>query len=97
MKEMLDRGIASMEWRIKYPKASVTHPGAVRSDHNPFLLDTNPPNFFSPCSFRFEVAWTRDLKAMKLPRIPCKLIPKAQIGTNFLESNKPPDSSKEVE
>jgi len=59
---MLYRDIASMEWRIKYPKASITHLGAVRSDHNPLLLDTNPPNFLSR-SFRFEVAWTRDPKS----------------------------------
>lgn len=87
---MLDRGIASMEWRIKYPKASITHLGAVRSDHNPLLLDTNPPNFLSPCSLDLKLHGHETLKAMKLSRIPGNLIPKAQIATNFLESNKPP-------
>ena len=40
IKERLDRGISSMEWRLKFPRASIFHLGAINSDHCPILLDT---------------------------------------------------------
>lgn len=56
VKERLDRGIASMSWRLTFPRASILHLSAIKSDHCPLLLDTNPSNDFSPCPFRFEAA-----------------------------------------
>uniref|UniRef100_A0A2N9EYL8 Reverse transcriptase domain-containing protein n=1 Tax=Fagus sylvatica TaxID=28930 RepID=A0A2N9EYL8_FAGSY len=60
IKERLDRGIASMSWRLKFPKATIYHLGAIKSDHCPIVLDTNPVDTFYPRPFRFEAAWTRD-------------------------------------
>jgi hypothetical protein len=60
IKEWLDRGIANMSWRLKFPKATIYHLGAIKSDHCPILLDTNPSKKFFPRPFRFEAAWTRD-------------------------------------
>lgn len=42
IKRRLDRGIASMSWRLAYPRASIVHLGNIKSDHAPILLDTNP-------------------------------------------------------
>jgi hypothetical protein len=60
IRERLDRSIASTEWRVLFPKTVLYHLGAIRSDHAPLLLDTNPCDFFSPRPFRFEAAWVRD-------------------------------------
>ena len=60
IKRRLDRGIASISWRLAFPKASVSHLGAINSDHTPILLDTNPDDSFAHRPFRFEAAWVRD-------------------------------------
>uniref|UniRef100_A0A2N9FGJ6 CCHC-type domain-containing protein n=1 Tax=Fagus sylvatica TaxID=28930 RepID=A0A2N9FGJ6_FAGSY len=60
IRERLDRSIASTEWRVLFPKTVLYHLRAIRSDHAPLLLDTNPCDFFSPRPFRFEAAWLRD-------------------------------------
>ena len=41
IKERLDRGVANSMWRTSFPRASVSHLGAVNSDHCPLLIDTN--------------------------------------------------------
>ncbi len=60
IRERLDRGIASMNWRIAFPEATIFHLGTVKSDHCPLLLDTWPSNESNPRPFRFVAAWTRD-------------------------------------
>ena len=60
IKKRLDRGIASISWRLAFPKATVSHLGAIMSDHTPILLDTNPEDSFAHRPFRFEATWIRD-------------------------------------
>nr|POE84009.1 hypothetical protein CFP56_54799 [Quercus suber] len=55
IKRRLDRGIANISWRLAFPRASISHLGAIRSDHTPILLDTNPQSSFAHRPFRFEV------------------------------------------
>lgn len=60
IKRRLDKGIASISWRLAFPNASVTHLGAINSDHTPILLDTNPEDGFAHRPFKFEAAWVRE-------------------------------------
>ena len=60
VKRRLDRGVASISWRLAFPKASITHLGASKSDHTPILLDTLPKESFAHRPFRFEAVWLRD-------------------------------------
>ena len=60
IKKRLDRGIASISWRLAFPKATVSHLGTIMSDHTPILLDTNPEDSFAHRPFRFEATWIRD-------------------------------------
>ena len=66
IKERLDRGLASISWRVVFSKASVQHLGALNSDHLPILLDTNPDDCFSPRPCCFEGAWIRDERCQKV-------------------------------
>ncbi|XP_020203003.1 uncharacterized protein LOC109788639 [Cajanus cajan] len=57
--ERLDRSLASFDWRILFPEASLTHLNPLKSDHAPILV-----KFSSGCyvrsgrrPFRFEAAW----------------------------------------
>ena len=60
VKRRLDRGITSIAWRLAFPKACLSHLGAICSDHKPLLLDTCPKDAFAHRPFRFEAAWIRD-------------------------------------
>ncbi|KAK7861581.1 hypothetical protein CFP56_000297 [Quercus suber] len=60
IKRRLDRGIASILWRLAFPSAAMAHLGAFKSNHTPILLDTNPKDSFAHRPFRFEAAWIRD-------------------------------------
>ena len=60
IKERLDRGLASISWRLVLPKAFVQHLGALNSNHLPILLDTNIDDGFNPRPFHFEAAWIQD-------------------------------------
>ncbi len=60
IREGLDRGIASLEWRIAFPKAAIYHLGSLKSDHCPLLPDTNPSEPNAPRPFSFVTACTRD-------------------------------------
>ena len=60
IKGRLHRGVASISWRLAYPKATVSHLSAINSDHAPILLDTCPADSFAHKPFRFEAIWLRD-------------------------------------
>ena len=40
IRERLDRGIASIDWRLKFPKVIIHHLGTINSDNCPILLVT---------------------------------------------------------
>ena len=60
IKRRLDRGVASISWRLAYPRATITHLGAIKSDHAPILMDTNLSEKFAHRPFRFVAVWLRD-------------------------------------
>ena len=60
IKRRLDRGIANISWRLTFPKATISHLGAIKPDQTPILLDTNPNEEFAHMPFRFDAAWLRD-------------------------------------
>ena len=66
IKERLDRGLASISWRLVFPNASVQHLGALNSNHLPILLDTNPNDCFNPHPSCFEAAWIRDERCQEV-------------------------------
>ena len=45
MEERLDRCVATMEWRDRFPRAMVHHLTVPYSDHDPVLLDMSPSNY----------------------------------------------------
>ncbi|XP_065620945.1 uncharacterized protein LOC136063877 [Quercus suber] len=66
IKERLDKGLASISWRLVFTKASVQHLGALNADHLPILLDTNLDDCFSCHPFRFEAAWIQDERCQEV-------------------------------
>lgn len=56
IKRRLDRGVASISWRLAFLKANIAHLGAIKFDHTPMLLNTNPSESFAHRPFRFEAA-----------------------------------------
>ncbi|KAF4392058.1 hypothetical protein F8388_004387 [Cannabis sativa] len=56
----LDRGLASIEWRILFPNSIVHHLAASGSDHRPILLDTSGGVNGRGRSFKYENMWARD-------------------------------------
>ena len=58
IKRRLDRGVAIISWRLAYPRATITHLGAIKSDHAPILMDTNSSEKFAHRPF--EAVWLRD-------------------------------------
>uniref|UniRef100_A0A2N9HGL8 Reverse transcriptase domain-containing protein n=1 Tax=Fagus sylvatica TaxID=28930 RepID=A0A2N9HGL8_FAGSY len=66
IRERLDRGIASVSWRVHFPKATIYHLGAVNSDHCPLLLNTNPSDIHIKRPFCFIAAWTRDPRSTEI-------------------------------
>ena len=60
IKERLDRGLASISWRLVFLKAFVQHLGALNLNYLPILLDTNPDDCFSSHPFHFEATWIWD-------------------------------------
>ncbi|XP_019198076.1 PREDICTED: uncharacterized protein LOC109191857 [Ipomoea nil] len=54
----LDRALCNVEWRHRFPEATVRHLPRVASDHTPILLQSNGrggPR--GPDTFRFQAAW----------------------------------------
>ena len=60
IKRRLDKGMASISWRLAFPKAVISHLGVIKSDHTPILLDTNPSDSFAHRPFKFEAVRLRD-------------------------------------
>uniref|UniRef100_A0A2N9HEV9 Uncharacterized protein n=1 Tax=Fagus sylvatica TaxID=28930 RepID=A0A2N9HEV9_FAGSY len=66
IRERLDRGFASVGWKLAFPKAAVYHLGALNSNHSPLLVDTNPVDYFAPRPFRFEAVWAKDPRCFEV-------------------------------
>jgi len=83
IKRKLDRGIANISWRLAFPKASLSHLGAIMSDHTPILLDTNPVEDFAHRPFHFEVAWLRDERCLPVIEKAWEVVPRGSDFTNL--------------
>ncbi|XP_043703872.1 uncharacterized protein LOC122653966 [Telopea speciosissima] len=53
----LDHALANPEWGMLFEDAVVFVKAALKSDHNPLLVDTNGGKSNGPRPFRFEAAW----------------------------------------
>ncbi|XP_019168344.1 PREDICTED: uncharacterized protein LOC109164047 [Ipomoea nil] len=55
----LDRVLCNVDWRLRFPDATVQHLPIVQSDHSPLFLNTAPivPKRIYPRRFRFNAAW----------------------------------------
>ena len=59
----LDRGVASVEWILRFPTARIHHLDAFHSDHKPLVLclDSEFKRFYRKCRpFHFEAMWLKD-------------------------------------
>ncbi|KAF4371440.1 hypothetical protein F8388_001968 [Cannabis sativa] len=56
----LDRALASVDWRLAWPNAIVSHLTAASSDHKPILLDTSGGRHCTKPQFKYELMWERD-------------------------------------
>ena len=59
----LDRGVASVEWILKFPSSRIHHLEAFHSDHKPILIctDFEFKHFYKKGRpFRFEAMWIKD-------------------------------------
>ena len=59
----LDRGVATVDWLLKFPTTHVHHLEAFHSDHRPLLLatDSEARRFYRKGRpFRFEAMWLKD-------------------------------------
>ncbi|KAH7861692.1 hypothetical protein Vadar_029377 [Vaccinium darrowii] len=58
IRERLDRAMANVEWRRKFPKAQVFHDVIFGSDHCPLIIDLCVPLKKIPRLFKFESMWS---------------------------------------
>ena len=59
----LDRGVATVEWMLRFPTSRIHHLDAFHSDHKPILLcsDSKLKRFYRRGRpFRFEAMWVKD-------------------------------------
>ncbi|KAF4371485.1 hypothetical protein F8388_002013 [Cannabis sativa] len=56
----LDRGIATIDWRVLFPSVVVNHLPTMVSDHRPILLDTSGGIMCKGQMFKYENMWARD-------------------------------------
>ena len=59
----LDKGVALVEWILKFPSSQIHHLEAFHSNHKPILLyiDSEFKRFYKKgCPFRFEAMWIKD-------------------------------------
>ncbi|XP_075663156.1 uncharacterized protein LOC142632674 [Castanea sativa] len=65
----LDRGVATVEWILRFPTSRIHHLDAFHSDHKPIFLCTNSElkRFYRRGRpFRFEVMWVKDDSCKKV-------------------------------
>ena len=59
----LDKGVATIDWILKFPTSRIHHLDAFHSDHKPLLLcsDSELKRFYRKVRpFRFEAMWLKD-------------------------------------
>ena len=59
----LDRGVATVDWFLRFPTSRIHHLECFHSDHRPILLisDAEQKRFYSKGRpFRFEAMWVKD-------------------------------------
>lgn len=57
IQERLNRAVANERWINLYPQAVLRHVLALKSNHRPLLLETNPINISGPKPFIFLSLW----------------------------------------
>lgn len=60
IRERLDKGLATFDWRILFSRAVIHHLLRVASNHFAFFLDTFGSKRGGPKPFLFEAFWTHD-------------------------------------
>ena len=62
--ERLDRGIANVQWSIKFPNAKLVNAETIKSDHRPIVMSTEYLKDYSrSCHHgprRFEARWLKE-------------------------------------
>ncbi|CAN0854236.1 hypothetical protein LINGRAHAP2_LOCUS5868 [Linum grandiflorum] len=67
LQERLDRSMANISWRHRFPEASVKHLPRLHSDHRPILLSTTGfARIPKQKPFRFEAMWLKEPNYIKL-------------------------------
>ncbi|XP_026400046.1 uncharacterized protein LOC113295934 [Papaver somniferum] len=66
--QRLDRGLATESWLLLYPNSTISNLVAIRSDHHPILLNTNPHWCTGKIPFKFFGPWLdhKDCKDINL-------------------------------
>lgn len=57
IQERIDRAMANLEWRLKFPHAQVFHEVILGFDHCPLILNCDVPLQKVPKLFKFESMW----------------------------------------
>lgn len=58
VRERIDRAMANLEWRLKFPCAQVFHEVILGSDHCPLIVNCDVPLQKVPKLFKFESMWS---------------------------------------
>ena len=59
----LDRGVATVDWFLRFPTSRIHHLECLPSDHRPILLISNDEHkrfYKKGCPFRFEAIWIKE-------------------------------------
>lgn len=64
IRERLDQGIASMFWILAFPKATIQHLGAIKSDLCPILLDTHLADHYSLAPYKPNIFYCATLNSI---------------------------------
>ncbi|XP_059627334.1 uncharacterized protein LOC132270149 [Cornus florida] len=57
IRQRLDRALVSSDWRLLFPRASLSHCSVAGSDHVALLLDFQPIFSFKARQFYFDARW----------------------------------------